>query len=98
MVPCGTLSRINMAKTRSTSKPGPERDIDSPVRKRILDAAFAAFMERGYADTSTREIATRGHVSKRELYALVGNKQEMLVACIRERAARMQLPAHMPAA
>ncbi len=67
-----------------------------PVRQRILEAAFAAFMERGYAATSTLEIATRARVSKRELYALVGNKQEMLIASIRERATRLQAPADMP--
>jgi AcrR family transcriptional regulator len=66
------------------------------VRARILEAAFAAFMENGYAATSTLEIATRARVSKRELYALVGNKQEMLVACITERAKRLQVPVDMP--
>jgi AcrR family transcriptional regulator len=42
------------------------------------------------------EIATRARVSKRELYALVGNKQEMLIACISERARRLQVPADLP--
>jgi AcrR family transcriptional regulator len=69
---------------------------DAPVRDRILDAAFGAFKERGYAATSTLEIATRARVSKRELYALVGNKQQMLVAAIGERAKRLQAPADMP--
>jgi AcrR family transcriptional regulator len=69
---------------------------EATVRERILEAAFAAFMERGYAATSTLEIATRARVSKRELYALVGNKQEMLAASIRERATRLQAPADMP--
>src|SRR5215467_7649224 len=46
------------------------------VRGRILTAAFEVFQERGYAATSTLEIATRARVSKRELYALVGNKQK----------------------
>jgi AcrR family transcriptional regulator len=69
---------------------------DVSVRDRILDAAFEAFMERGYAATSTLEIATRARVSKRELYALVGNKQEMLIAAIGERATRLQAPADMP--
>jgi AcrR family transcriptional regulator len=69
---------------------------DTAVRARILDAAFAAFMQSGYAAASTLEIATRARVSKRELYALVGNKQEMLVACISERARRLQLPAALP--
>lgn len=71
-------------------------DEETPVRDRILDAAFAAFMERGYAATSTLEIATRARVSKRELYARVGNKQKMLVVAIRERAKRLQPPADMP--
>jgi AcrR family transcriptional regulator len=66
------------------------------VRDRILTAAFEAFQERGYAATSTLEIATRARVSKRELYALVGNKQKMLIAAIGERAKRLQAPADMP--
>jgi AcrR family transcriptional regulator len=66
------------------------------VRERILEAALAAFMKSGYAATSTLEIATRARVSKRELYALVGNKQEMLIACISERARRLQVPADLP--
>jgi AcrR family transcriptional regulator len=69
---------------------------EMPVRERILSAAFSAFMEAGYAKTSTLDIATRARVSKRELYAVVGNKQEMLVACIRERAKRLQAPADLP--
>jgi AcrR family transcriptional regulator len=67
------------------------------VRERILEAAFRAFMESGYATTSTLEIATRARVSKRELYALVGNKQEMLIACISERAKRFSVPTNLPA-
>ena len=49
------------------------------ARQRILGAALSAFMEGGYAQTSTLEIATRARVSKRELYALFGNKEAMLV-------------------
>jgi AcrR family transcriptional regulator len=69
---------------------------ESAVRERILDAAFTAFKKSGYATTSTLEIATRARVSKRELYALVGNKQEMLIACISERAKRLNVPADLP--
>lgn len=85
-----------MVKLRSTSKQRPEDADETPVRKRILDAAFSAFTERGYAQTSTLEIATRARVSKRELYALVGKKQDMLVSCITERAERLRLPADVP--
>jgi AcrR family transcriptional regulator len=70
---------------------------ETAIRGRILDAAFAAFMKNGYAATSTLEIATRARVSKRELYATVGNKQEMLIACISARAGRLQIPADLPA-
>jgi AcrR family transcriptional regulator len=76
---------------------GADNDNDNArVRERILEAAFTAFMQDGYAATSTLEIATRARVSKRELYALVGNKQQMLVACITDRASRLQLPVDLP--
>jgi AcrR family transcriptional regulator len=85
-----------MMATVSLSKERQEGPDETEVRARILDAAFAAFMKSGYAATSTLEIATRARVSKRELYALVGNKQEMLVACISARARRLQVPADLP--
>ncbi len=83
-------------KSKSASKQLTEGANQDQVRRRILDAAFSAFTERGYAETSTLEIATRAKVSKRDFYALVGRKQEMLVACITERAQRLGLPADMP--
>jgi AcrR family transcriptional regulator len=82
--------------TASMSKRGQKGGDDAAVRERILEAAFAAFKESGYATTSTLEIATRARVSKRELYALVGNKQKMLIACISERARRLDVPADLP--
>jgi AcrR family transcriptional regulator len=85
-----------MMTTVSLSKDRQEAREETEVRARILDAAFAAFMKSGYAATSTLEIATRARVSKRELYALVGNKQEMLIACISARARRLQVPADLP--
>ena len=81
--------------TAARAKPQ-ENDSESELRARILDAAFATFMKSGYAASSTLEIATRARVSKRDLYSLVGNKQEMLVACISRRAKRFQVPADLP--
>ncbi|MGC2128553.1 MAG: TetR/AcrR family transcriptional regulator [Candidatus Aquilonibacter sp.] len=69
---------------------------DEAIRERILAAAFAAFTKGGFAATSTAEIAARAHVSKRELYALVGDKQAMLTACISARARRLHMPAELP--
>src|SRR5215469_3922853 len=80
----------------SISRRRQEGGDESAVRERILRAAFAAFTKRGYATASMLEIATRARVSKRELYALVGNKHEMLIACIKERAKRFGLPADLP--
>src|SRR5262249_60350683 len=40
---------------------------------------------------------TRAKVSKRELYALVGNKEQMLAACVAGRGQRMRLPETFPA-
>ncbi|MFP3555281.1 TetR/AcrR family transcriptional regulator [Paraburkholderia sp. SIMBA_049] len=84
------MTKVSLSKDRQEG-----RD-ETEVRARILDAAFASFMTSGYAATSTLEIATRARVSKRELYALVGNKKEMLIACISARATRLQVPADLP--
>src|ERR1700731_5146631 len=84
------MAKASMSKRRQ--KAGDE----TAVRERILEAAFAAFMKSGYATASTLEIATRARVSKRELYALVGNKQEVLIACISERAKRFDVPSDLP--
>lgn len=70
----------------------------APAKERILQAAWEAFMELGYVETSTLEIATRARVSKRELYTHFGNKQAMLAACIADRVERMQLLPKLPQA
>jgi len=69
----------------------------NPRRDSILDAAFTVMMERGYDRTSTLDIASAAKVSKRELYALFDNKQEILTACIAARAARMRRSLTLPA-
>jgi AcrR family transcriptional regulator len=110
MVPTGTQRTARYGTTwyqcnrffvkQTKSKTGCDSDAAAanPTRERILGAAFKAFTESGYAETSTLEIATRAKVSKRELYALFGNKQAMLVACIAARVTRMRLPPDLPAA
>jgi AcrR family transcriptional regulator len=84
-----------MVTKRSLQKV-PEPAGQGSARGRILDAAFSAFMERGFAQTSTLEIATRARASKRELYSEFDSKQDMLVACISERAKRLKLPDDLP--
>jgi AcrR family transcriptional regulator len=66
------------------------------LRARIMDATFSVLMERGYSGATTREIARRAKVSKRELYAQFGSKQGILAAMIAGRVARMRLPLALP--
>ncbi len=100
MVPFGT--RITNCKKFLVKRKLPSHDRtqkkrpDNPKRARVLQAAFSAFQELGFAGASTLEIATRAKVSKRELYTLFSNKQAMLVACIAERTKRMRLSLESP--
>lgn len=71
---------------------GHRHDEEGPARERILGAAFKAFMEQGYARTSTLDIATRAKVSKRELYSYFENKQALFAAGIAQRTNAMQIP------
>jgi AcrR family transcriptional regulator len=91
VVPTGTKVKEREVTTGLDIELAPDSTDERPARARILDAALAAFSEHGYAQASMLEIATRAKVSKRELYALVGNKHDMLVACITERAGRLRL-------
>src|SRR5215468_2558262 len=91
-VPSQGTTMVTKRSLKETRAAAGERS----VRSRILEAAFSAFMERGFAETSTLEIATRARASKRELYAEFGTKQDMLIACISERAKRLKLPADLP--
>jgi AcrR family transcriptional regulator len=92
LVPRGTL-RGNLMSHSDASLAAPAAP---SLRDRIVGAAFSLFMERGYSGTSTSDIARRAHVSKRDLYALFGSKQAMMVACIAERTERMKQPLNLP--
>jgi len=74
----------------------PSDDATERLRGRIIGAAFKLLMERGYAGTSTLEIARQAKVSKRELYALFGSKHGILMQMIAFGAARMQVPLRLP--
>ena len=82
--------------TRTRVANAGRKKADDDKRGTILRAAMETFREHGFAAATTLEIATRARVSKRELYALVGNKEQMLAACISERGRRMRLPENFP--
>jgi AcrR family transcriptional regulator len=52
----------------------------SSSQQRILDAATAAFSERGYHGTTTRDIAERAGMSPAALYLHHSSKEELLFA------------------
>jgi len=98
MVLVGTEQEVFLAKRAKAAKKrrSAKTATESPARERILCAALAAFIERGYAETSTLEIATRARVSKRELYAHFSSKSAMLTTAIAGRAAQMRPPPELP--
>src|SRR5947207_103124 len=52
-------------------------------RDAILDAAQIEFAERGWAGTSTEDIARRAGISQPYLFRLYGTKKELFLACVR---------------
>jgi AcrR family transcriptional regulator len=99
MVLFGTNARKNVMRPKNPAPAPvcePGDDANERLRGRIIGAAFKLLMERGYAGTSTLEIATQAKVSKRELYALFGSKHGILMQMIAIGAARMQVPLHLP--
>jgi AcrR family transcriptional regulator len=71
--------------------------VSTPVRDRVLRAAFTLFSQNGFSSTSMLDIVTRARLSKRDLYALFNNKHAVLAACINERAQQMRRPLDAPA-
>jgi AcrR family transcriptional regulator len=90
-------SRGLMAKRTKPPERRDESEIADERRRRIQEAAFEVVRERGYAQATTLEIATRAKVSKRELYALFDDKQAIIAACIAGRVRQMQAPLELSA-
>ena len=57
--------------------------------QQILDAAVRVFSRRGYHAASMEEIADLAGISKPMVYAYLGNKEELFVACLRREGARV---------
>ena len=56
----------------------PLRPTGQATVDRLLDAAAALFWEKGYASTTTRELAAALHIRQASLYYHVANKEELL--------------------
>lgn len=60
------------------AEPAPAWPTEPPVVRRVLDAAVAAFAERGFHGTTTREIALRAGLSPAGLYVHFPSKSAVL--------------------
>ena len=52
------------------------------LEDRLLDAAEAVFVEQGYARATMDQIARRGGVGRKTLYARYSNKSDVLAAVV----------------
>jgi len=75
--------------------PEPSANIRNNHRERILSAAIGIFLENGYEETSTAEIARRAKVSKRDLYSNFTDKRDILAAVITELQSQIQTRANI---
>lgn len=57
-----------------------ERDQETPVQERIINAATRLFAEKGYAGTSTAEIVSAAGVTKPMVYYYFGDKEGLFRA------------------
>jgi len=80
-------------KVKRPRQPAPPAAPAGPADPRveaILAATFHAFCEHGATGATTTEIARRARVSKREIYALFGDKSALFQALVRQRAEAMR--------
>jgi AcrR family transcriptional regulator len=56
-------------------------DLSSDKRDAILSSSITLFLEQGYAETSTSDIAHHAKMSKGTIYQNFSNKEEIFMAC-----------------
>ena len=57
--------------------------------QQMLDAAVAVFSAAGFHDASMDEIAARAGISKPMVYAYLGSKEELFLACLHREGTRL---------
>lgn len=65
-------------RTTSAAPPGLRAQKADATRRRVLEQARSLFLARGYAATTTREIAAAAAVTERTLFNLVVSKSDLL--------------------
>jgi AcrR family transcriptional regulator len=78
------------ARTSPRGEPRTPRQARSRrTRQRVLEAAAAAFEERGYDETTTAEIARRARVAVGSVYGYFPDKRAILLEILHETIAQM---------
>jgi AcrR family transcriptional regulator len=71
-------------------RPPAFRRLPRAVREQqVLDAAVAVFSRRGYHATTVDEIAAAARLSKPMVYAYLGTKEELFIACLHREGTRL---------
>jgi len=77
------MTKRHDAKRQSRSR------LDESRVEELLEIAAEAFISRGFAETSIAEIARRGSASKTTFYARYESKEDLFLAAIERRMARL---------
>ncbi len=91
MEPTGTKE----TRTATGGRQAAPADSAGTRRAAILAAAGEAFLSKGYAATTTLEIARLARTSKRSLYQHFADKRAILDEMVRERSGEMTAPIEM---
>ena len=78
------LSIIKEEIKKETSSPmsiSKQSNLSSDKHAAILSSSIALFLEKGYAETSTSDIAHHAKISKGTIYQNFSNKEEIFMAC-----------------
>ena len=87
------MAALKMTTPRTAQAAEPASGPRLTARRRaFLDAANAAFLEKGYANTTLADIIARSGGSRQTLYALFGGKQGLFEAIVSERNAELFRP------
>ena len=70
-------SHARLSTFEASGQPEPDQ-ADRPTSERLFDIAAALFCEKGYATTTTREIAAAAGIQQASLYYHVASKEDLL--------------------
>ena len=73
------------AMTATPPRPDRRTRREQEIRRRILDAAIACFLEKGFEATTIDEIAERADVARATVFNHYAEKQELLTAYLARR-------------